>query len=173
MNMDNNNIENNLGSESLGGFQPTVNSEPVNTQGEDTFSPFQDLNNSQLNVPTESFDAAPVSAPEPVQAEPVAPDAMPAEPSFYQPEINQTEPVVAEPAVTAEPQTMETFNPEPTSNVDALNNMLNPESVQTPTFETMQAAPVVENITPEILVEPVVAAEPVVQENVTASTIMI
>ena len=64
MNTDNN-LENNIGSESLGGIQSPINNEPVNNVGDNNFIPFQDLNNSPLNVPTENLDSVGVQNPAP------------------------------------------------------------------------------------------------------------
>lgn len=148
MNTDNNNIETNLGSEQLGDFTAPVNNEPVNNQGEETFSPFQDLNSAPLNVPTENLDST-VQAAEPN----VAPAA---EPTFYDAQIPVQGPVQAEPVVSD--QQVGTI-----SNTDQLNGMLNPEvNVEpAPSFEPVQSAPVVDTFESA----PQVDAAPV-QENI-------
>lgn len=148
MNTDNNNIETNLGSESLGGFSAPVNNEPINNQEGETFSPFQDLNSAPLNVPTENLDSTQQAVPTEQATVNAAPTV---EPSFYQPEI---------PAQDLNPQgpVMDSTN-----NVDSLNDTLNPEPVQTevagepaPSFEPVQSAPTIDTFA-----ETPVAAEPV------------
>lgn len=141
MNMDNNNYENNLGSEQLGGVQtPDFNQAP-NPQTEETFNPFQDLNNAPLNVPTENLDNGFNNTPSVdnlnVQAAPVQ-----EEPSFYQPEM-PADSLNVEPQVTLN-NTSENIQ----SNASTINNDFNqnqsiaPDVInQAPTFETMQSAP--------------------------------
>lgn len=157
MNMDNNNLENSFGSESAGVTNP-VNNEPINNQG-DTFSPFEDLNNAPLNVPTETLEQV-QTTPE-IQSTP--------EPSFFQPgaEVNST-PIDTLGEVNQTPS-FDTLNQTPQSNIDALNDALNPapqvnNNIEMPsqTFETTQSAPTIEEFTaPDafINVEPAQAVE--------------
>ena len=161
MNTDNNNLETNLGSESLGGMNTPINNEPVNNMGEETFSPFQDLNNAPLNVPTGNVESTPT------------PDFQ-TEPSSFNPTVPADTPVVdANVETTAVPSA-------PTSNVDVLNDALNPDPVQnnnvgigdfTPSFDTQQTAPTIDSFEPvqSAPVEQSVSAAPDFSVNEPAS----
>lgn len=133
MNTDNN-LENNIGSESLGGIQSPINSEPVNNVGDNNFIPFQDLNNSPLNVPTENLDSVGVQNPAP-------------ENNYFNQGVNST-PINNDAAISApEPMVTDSYQT-PTSNIDEFNSVMNPEPVSAqvapqaaPAFDNFSSAP--------------------------------
>ena len=128
MNTDNTNLENSIGSESLGVVNQTpINNEPINNMGEETFNPFQDLNSAPLNVPTDGVN---------VQAQP----EFQTEPSFD----NQVP--AAAPETLSEP-TVNSFETAPASNADVFNAapIAEPTPVEAPaSFTTNQAAPTID-----------------------------
>lgn len=136
MNTDNN-LENGLGSETLGAAQTPVNNEPINNMGDASFSPFQDLNNAPLNVPTENADVQPTPI---VQTEPLN-----VQPTLYQPEP------IEQPAVVSAEPVMDTINPAPV------------EEPVAPSFETSQTAPVMDTYQEPVapVAETIPASEPV------------
>lgn len=149
MNTDNTNLETNLPTDSLGVEQAPVSNEPVNTAVEETFSPFQDLNNAPLNVPTENVNVAPVQD---FQTEPdfYNPGAQPVANENVDSNVNVTPEPVLEQAPIAPAPVVEPTPVEQTANVDALNSALNPEPVEnvTPTFDTMQSTPTIDTFEP-------------------------
>lgn len=149
MNTDNTNLETNLPTDSLGVEQAPASNEPVNTAVEETFSPFQDLNNAPLNVPTENVNVAPVQD---FQTEPdfYNPGAQPVANENVDLNVNVTPEPVLEQAPIAPAPVVEPTPVEQTANVDALNSALNPEPVEnvTPTFDTMQSTPTIDTFEP-------------------------
>ena len=153
MNTDNTNMENNVGfAQPVDTMQP-VNNEPINNMGEETFSPFQDLNNDQLNVPTETTTPAP-------QPE------FQTEPSFYNPGVTVDAPsveapqeVLSEPVVSTPVTNVEDLNS--TVNVDPTYN--NPGEVSQP-LDAPQSAPAVENFEPS-QAAPVLEPAPSIDAN--------
>ena len=149
MNTDNN-LENSMGSESLGVAATPVNNEPINNGGEDNFVPFQDLNNAPLNVPTENADVQPTPI---VQTEPLD-----VQPTLYQPE----------PVQAPVEQNVDMVNQVPAVD-ESINTFIQPPVEEpvtevAPTFDTMQAAPTVENIEVAPSIEPVPSVEPTYTE---------
>ena len=149
MNTDNTNLETNLPTDSLGVEQAPTSNEPVNTAVEETFSPFQDLNNAPLNVPTENVNVAPIQD---FQTEPdfYNPGAQPVANENVDSNVNVTPEPVLEQAPIAPAPVVEPTPVGQTANVDALNSALNPEPVEnvTPTFDTMQSAPTIDTFEP-------------------------
>ena len=160
MNTDNTNLENSIGSESLGAVNETpINNEPINNMGEETFTPFEDLNNAPLNVPTDSVSvqAQPEFQTEPsfdnqvpVDSAPSAPvDTLsePATPSFDAATVNNTDVFNAAPTMDQQPTEV------PTS-------FATEQAAPTiDTFEPVQSAPVVDTI-PEAAPAPEVVQAP-------------
>ena len=144
MNTDNN-LENNMGSESLGVAQTPVSNEPINNGGGEGFVPFQDLNNAPLNVPAESTDVQPTPI---VQTE-----SLNVQPTLYQPE----------PVQSPVEQPVDTFVQSPVQE---------PVAEQAPALDAVQAAPTIENIeqTPSIetptYAEQAPTVEPVVDNTI-------
>ena len=150
MNTDNTNLDNNIGSESLGAINTPINSEPVNNVGEETFSPFQDLNSAPLNVPTENVSAAP--QPE-FQTEPDFSNSSPVDSIPSAPQETLSEPIVS--------------NAAPVNNTDVFNAapVSEPVPAEVPaSFTTEQAAPVVDTFEP-VQAAPVVDAIPEVPQT--------
>ena len=133
MNTDNN-LENNVGSESFGAVQSPINNEPINNVGDNSFSPFQDLNNSPLNVPTENLDSVGVQNPAP-------------ENNYFNQGVTSA-PMNNDATIpAAEPIVMDQYQA-PTSNIDEFNSVMNPEPVSTsaapqvePVFNNVSSAP--------------------------------
>ena len=163
MNMDNNNLENGIGSESLGAVETPVNAAPINNEtvnnvGDATFNPFEDLNNAQLNVPTEPVEEQPTPI---VQTEPID-----AQPTLYQPEPVQdlTAPVEA-PVQTEVPAASFNQTAPYGENIN-VNNQAPVDNFQQPSFEPTNAEPVVDTFNQAPAVEPVMPSEPVMDTNV-------
>lgn len=177
----NNNLENNFEANSLGQVNGVVTPDTTPAVGapstpEDTFTPFQDLNSDNLNVPSEVFDnqanvAAPVE--QPVEFSQPAPVTEPA-PSF----VNQ--PISSEPVNTYSESVSAVPNAEPVPNMvpetginDALNTnsgvMAQPESFNS--FQTTQTAPVMAELEPQVDVQPVVAEQPVMEPAPTVNEV--
>ncbi|MBR3720958.1 MAG: hypothetical protein IKN09_04390, partial [Clostridia bacterium] len=143
MNTDNNNFENKVGSESMGFAQNPINNSPANNLGEETFSPFQDLNNAPLNVPTDNISAAPIQNKAPDNLtfdQPSVQPQMPAQDLSFQGPVNTSN---VDNSFVA---------PTPTTSVDQLNDAINQVPVQdnninqgTTSFDSMQSAPAVDN----------------------------
>ena len=162
MNTDYNNLGNGVGTDSLGTIDNPMNNVPTNNVGEETFSPFQDLNNSQLNVPSE----APGFSPEPTAIDNTTYNA-PA------PEVVQPAPME-----TMAAPTMDSYAQTPAPNIDALNGGVSPEPLQTEsinepyvaqpnmtnqandTFQATQSVPTIDSYDPNPIPEAVQNVQP-------------
>lgn len=158
MNTENNNV---FGVDSFNPQQPQTNNEPQNNIGEETFSPFQDLNNTPLNVPTDNIEVN--------QAEQSFTDTLVEEPTFSQPTDFIQNPVPQEPVESIEP-----IAPQVEPTVSSYNEPIVEQPAQEQTYEPFtptQSAPTMENYDNTPIVEPV-QTEPVTQNINVESTPM-